>query len=701
MIMPLVRGLLIYRLPMVLVTTAVSFLGLLRGLLASSVLSETVWPSLLREQALVLAVVSAVIATALLFLIRRREQRFLPSLAVLTVVTLMAAFGFASVAAAVAVIACCSAAGHAIERIFGGKELALVDTTVVGLSALMLLLALVGALQLHMVPVLWAILFTSAIYAVCAPLFRARLAAEVAALLSISSLRLPSWLTAVPLALGIFAILFFTAQTALPERYADALAMHFLVPEQILAFGRWNLDPAQYAFAVMPVTVNYIYTFAYLLGGEMATRLFNLFVLFGVLAQIASMVRPLYGRSAAGLAVLLFLAIPTALIVTASLFIENTVALLTVTAVRLLLQQNSESYRSALVGLVIALGALCAAKLHGVILSLPIIVLALFGQNYRRLSRSDWRTMLILAAVCILLGAMPYLLAWVKTGNPIFPLQNAFFKSPYWPPVNFEDRRWMGHWSPLLIYRMTFMSTQYFEAYPGAMGFAFVALLLPGVIACLFRPRREIMVCLMVAGFFTLVVTSQSQYIRYLYPVFPLMVVICIAAVAQVAAVKLLRRPAYAATVLLAALGIYKLPSGGWILQNADLSATFSPGQKVSLIRAQVPHRTVNAALSALVDRPRVIYVTVAAYGAFLAGTPIYVEWYNMSLLTALAQAKNADDIKLVIDRQKADFIVTDAAINPAHYLAAHQTKVVAYAQAHADHIASIGGLSIFRVRRQ
>jgi hypothetical protein len=123
----------------------------------------------------------------------------------------------------------------------------------------------------------------------------------------------------------------------------------------------------------------------------------------------------------------------------------------------------------------------------------------------------------------------------------------------------------------------------------------------------------------------------------------------------------------------------------------------FSSNLKDNLV---VPHRLVNSAINALADKPRVIYATVAPFGAFLKGTPIYVEWYNTALWMALDSAKTAEDVDLIIDRLNADFIVTDAAINPTHYMAARHAKVVAYAHTHADLVAVIGGLSIFRIRR-
>jgi hypothetical protein len=696
MVLTFVRGLLMYRLPVILAATAASFIGLVRGLSATTVLTQNVWPSPLREHAMVLLAISTLLSIGLVYVIRARQARAIPGLAAFVLVALMAAFGFSSVVGALTVIAACFVVGHFIEVTLGrGFNLVIVDTSVVGLAALMLLLTLVAALQIHMVLALWGIMFFCACYILMNVSLRTRFRNYMMCLYKLSwPNRRPPWVWCIPLTLGVFSILFIAAQTALPERYFDALTFHLLVPSQMLTFGRMNLDPQESAFAVAPVAINYIYTFAYLLGGEMAARLFNLFVLFAILLQIAAIVRPLYGRSAAGFAILLFLSIPTVLIVTASLFIENTLALLTITAVRLVLQQNSKAYCSALTGLMFTLGALCAAKLHGVFVSFPIAAAALFSQDYCRLNRADWRRILFVGLACLVLGATPYAVSWIKTGNPIFPFQNAFFKSPYWPATNFEDTRWTGRFSPFLLYRMTFISSDFLEAGHGAMGFAFAALLLPGMIVGLLRPQREIILCLAVSAAFALITMSQIQYIRYLYAVFPLMVVVCIAAVSQLAAVRAWRPLIYAATVVVAAFGVYKLPSSGWVLQYTNIAAVFDTEQKIALVRAQVPVRLANEMINAVADKPRVLYATQTAYGAFLKGTPIYAAWYSHALMADLNAAQTIGEIKVSIERQRADYIVVEMPAPTTHH-----AKILTYAKEYADYVATIGPLSIYKIK--
>ena len=230
------------------------------------------------------------------------------------------------------------------------------------------------------------------------------------------------------------------------------------------------------------------------------------------------------------------------------------------------------------------------------------------------------------------------------------------------------------------------------------MGFVFVSLLLPGLIAALARPRRDIMLCVVVSAFALAVLTGQSQYIRYLYPIFPLLVVICSAAVSQLATVRPWRLPILALTTVVAGIGIYKLPSAAWFIQQTTLSAAFNSDQKTALLRAQVPVRLANTVINDMMARPRVIYALPTTYGAFLAGTPIYVAWYNSILTDGLGAATTTEAVKQIMDRQRADFIITEA-FPIDFYMASRLAKVRAYAEANADLVTTIASVKIYKTR--
>ena len=116
-------------------------------------------------------------------------------------------------------------------------------------------------------------------------------------------------------------------------------------------------------------------------------------------------------------------------------------------------------------------------------------------------------------------------------------------------------------------------------------------------------------------------------------------------------------------------------------------------------MRAQVPVRLANELINVLMSKPRVIYAAPEAYGAFLRGVPIYVAWYNSTLTADLEAARTPEAVNKVMDLQRGDFIITESHPDENNYLKSTFAKVRAYAATHADHVASIGSVSIYKIR--
>jgi hypothetical protein len=601
-------------------------------------------------------------------------------------------FGAEPTLAAVVVVAACFIAGHALLAATGSEIDDAATVLAVGIAATILLFVGAGITHLPMLPVFWLFIGAMLAFPLVASGVRDRLAMQATRW---SAPVAPLRGRAIEVACAtvmLFEVLFLTAYAAMPERYYDALTMHFLVPTQVLTFGRWTYDP-HLSFAFYPIGADYLFSFAMAMGGELAAKLINLCAVLLTGALLYGVVRHRHGERLACVAVILFLGIPVTLIVTASLFVDNTVCLLTTLAFRLLVLQRERPGRSPLIGLAVVLPALAAVKLHGVLIALSGTAIALYSQDYRVLRRRDWNIIGCVAVAAGTLGSLTYVYAWIKTGNPVFPLMNDIFRSPLWPPVAFEDARFVGHLAPDILYRMTFETDRYMEALPGALGFAFMALLGAGIVATLLSRDRVVVIALIVAGFYTAVVLAEEQILRYLYPIFPLLLVCCIHGLAAMARLRWSRPALVAAVSGLALLDIAWLPSAGWILPATDLRALFDPARRHQMLLGQVPERLANEAINALgVGRPRVIYAS-DPYGAFLRGTPIYTNWYNLSFATQLGGAQNPDQVRDAIDAQHAAFAVVNTRSQ-----APVDRAVGSYAEQHGTRVADIGALRVYRL---
>jgi hypothetical protein len=99
---------------------------------------------------------------------------------------------------------------------------------------------------------------------------------------------------------------------------AIPLAVHLLIPMQVMIFGRREYDPAQFAFAFFPLGVGHLFAFGFAPGGQGAAKLLNVFAMVAILALLADIVRSCCGGRYAELGMLLLLSLPIALLSTSN-----------------------------------------------------------------------------------------------------------------------------------------------------------------------------------------------------------------------------------------------------------------------------------------------------------------------------------------------------------------------------------------------
>ena len=98
----------------------------------------------------------------------------------------------------------------------------------------------------------------------------------------------------------------------------------------------------------------------------------------------------------------------------------------------------------------------------------------------------------VAAAAGLTLAASSYVYAWAIAGNPVLPLFNGVFQSPYFGAFNLADARWHAGFDALLGWRMTFQTSRYREAWNGGMGFVLVALGGAALVAVWRQPSRAL-----------------------------------------------------------------------------------------------------------------------------------------------------------------------------------------------------------------
>ena len=121
----------------------------------------------------------------------------------------------------------------------------------------------------------------------------------------------------------------------------------------------------------------------------------------------------------------------------------------------------------------------------------------------------------------LLLAGSSYTYGWMLAGNPVLPVFNAVFHSPYYPPANFHDEHWNAgfHWN--IVWNLVFHTSNYVEGGAGTAGFVLIAL--GGSLLAALFDRHAAPLALVALGSFLLPLT-QIQYLRYTHQALVLMI---------------------------------------------------------------------------------------------------------------------------------------------------------------------------------
>jgi hypothetical protein len=447
---------------------------------------------------------------------------------------------------------------------------------------------------------------------------------------------------------------------AKPEVGYDALAMHLQAPLLIAAIHRWPFDITRYAWAVMPMGADWTFTAAYLLGGEGAARLLNFS--FGILAcrLLYELVR-LHARQDVALAsVALFASVPLAFLETSTLFVENLWLAFLLGTLLLALDYLRTSSSNAPIALAFLAAGAMQCKVIGVVWVAPL--LAYFGYVVwrRRSFREIAAVEVALLGLAAVIAAWPYLNAWLRTGNPVFPFMNALFRSPwYYTEASFNNPIYNAPLRPWSVYEIVWASGPFIEGKDGAVGFHWL-LLFPLIVLAFTRPRsREQWFCLALAVVVFVAVFSQQSYLRYLLPFFALVAMLGGWALAEIPDGRSTRRAIWLIGAILCAVNVRLMYTASW--PNADLCTNCAVDARTrrEYIARYLPDRVVADYLNRNLPNARFgFFMLNAPSPAGFVGYSRAGNWHDYPLYDALTMARNAGDILVYVKRYELTHIV-------------------------------------------
>ncbi len=280
----------------------------------------------------------------------------------------------------------------------------------------------------------------------------------------------------------------------------------------------------------MPALPLMSYITAFLLSGVTLAKLFNVLCYLLCGGVVFGLTGRWWGALRASAAALLFWSAPVALYEATTALIDLPLTLYTAIAVLSLLEWTRSAERSWLWLSATALGLAFGCKYHAVFWLGPFLVIIVAEVLARR--RMGLKSCAGLLSGYLLIVAILFLpwvvRAWAYTGNPVFPVANSVFRSPFFPPSMEAAARAMyaneGVGTSLsALLRLPWTVTFHPGPFRGTLGI----LLLPGVVLALIRGRaRQVRYGLFAALFYFLAWALTAQEIRYLLPLLPLLCVL-------------------------------------------------------------------------------------------------------------------------------------------------------------------------------
>jgi glycosyltransferase involved in cell wall biosynthesis len=479
-----------------------------------------------------------------------------------------------------------------------------------------------------------------------------------------AALPLRSW----PERLGCAALLFvlITHWFAMlgPETSADGLSIHLAIPANIAANHIMTFDPARITWAVMPMGADFTWSIVYLLGGEMAAHLLNFAILLVLLVLLHSAVRRWVSPGAAWLMVALFATTPMVQLVTGSLFVENLLAAF-VLGMMIALWRFAASGESRFLYLAAALGGTAMATKFGAIAILVPALACVAVEMWRRRKKAGTRWGIALGLM-LLAAAPPYTIAWIKTGNPIFPFRNDKFHSRQLDPkADIRDIRFHEPLTWSTPYDLTFRSNRYYEGQHGSFGFQYLVIAPLAILTLLVSPRRQAVGAAVVAVTAILLVLNTEPNARYLYPALPLLFVPLAALVGWAAAhQRPLARTLIAFSIACAAINVYFLPASSWY--HKDFYGPFTAGRREAYMDEAAPIRQVISWFNRTHPQAPVL-LTQDSYIAGLDGDVYENHWHQYGTMDQIRRAPGLPGVHALLDRWKVRYLIARKA-SASHY---------------------------------
>ncbi|WP_154667996.1 hypothetical protein [Pseudoduganella violaceinigra] len=482
-------------------------------------------------------------------------------------------------------------------------------------------------------------------------------------------LGLHGWMRSLPFwqwAIGIASIGWALRWAVLPSVSFDDHAYHLRLWTELLTEQRALFDVRAQVWSVAPFAADLLYAGLSLMAGADTRSATNLTLALLLLLLFVRILHRLHVPvRVQWLLVVLLASTPMLGALLLSMQAELLLAVVGLAGLHLVFE-TAGGWRAQQVLGVLACAALCAAiKLPGAVFGATImaaLALRVWGQRGAMRTPAAQLTWPALAIVAVLafVALHSYAVAWRITGNPLFPLYNAVFKSPFAPVANFSDQRWVHGFSLTSYVRLFFKTSEFLESGNYVAGWQYLVLL-PLALLAIWRASvpAVLRLALLPLFGFGLAMFSASQYWRYLFPVMPFAGILF--AALFMGKNRKVQRAVQALALLIIVLNFAVFSKISWLTSQPAGNAYTQAG-KQEFIRMFAPAAVLTEKVNQLATGARVFYPPDAPYGAGLHGTPVYANFYSPDRDARYAALKDQQAMADFLAQEKVDFAILSMA---------------------------------------
>ncbi|MCL2309041.1 MAG: hypothetical protein FWC42_02025 [Proteobacteria bacterium] len=314
----------------------------------------------------------------------------------------------------------------------------------------------------------------------------------------------------------------------LPTLQFDDAVYHLGLPTQLLNSHYYRFDVSSQIWALAPWLGDTLQAVVMVITGADGRGAMNGVWLVLLLYFVWALARALdLDHRERWLAVMLVASQPGLFALLGGMQMELPLAVYLTAAVVLVLREKQKAQcvntiPSGLIPLMLVTAGLLAFKASPVVWAVPLAIWALWGRHLRH----DLKALGAGILLCVVCVGSSYAYAWGLTGNPVLPLFNDIFQSPYAPPFRLTDARWFDGIHLTLPWDLVFKTDRFIEAYPGAIGFGTLVLAAGGGMAMVASTAARTLLAFFLVAFFAMFL--NIQYVRYVFPVLTLLIPLAI-----------------------------------------------------------------------------------------------------------------------------------------------------------------------------